>query len=105
MTPDEIREIVRITLEELNRGKDDYPYILKDVEKKLQAFFNDENGGDGISMALKKMLDDPYIDVIFLQYRDGKKIDWIAEALDVEVRTILRNKKRIILKLHELMEV
>ena len=108
MTPEQIREIVKITLDELTQRKvvkDDYPYILKDVEKKLQAFFNDKGDGNGVSSALKQLLDDPYIDVIFLQYRDGKKIDWIAEAMDVEVRTILRNKKRIILRIHELLEV
>ena len=108
MTPDQIREIVKVTLDELTARKlikDDYPYILKDVEKKLLDFFNNNGDGNGVSTALKQLLDDPYIDIIFLQYRDGKTVEWVAEYMDVEVRTIMRNKKRLINRIYELLEV
>ncbi len=108
MTPEQIREVVKMTLDELTQRKlikDDYSVILKAVEKKLQAFFNDSVNGKGVGSVLNQLSDDNYLDVIFLQYRDGKTIEWIAEYMDVEVRTIMRNKKRLILKIYELLEV
>ena len=108
MTPEQIREIVKITLDELTARKlikDDYSHILKVVEEKLKAFFNDKGDGNGVSHALNQLTDDTYLDIIFLQYRDGKTVEWIAEAMDVEVRTIMRNKKRLINRIYELLEV
>lgn len=108
MTPEEIREIVRITLDELTKSKlikDDYPYILTVVEKKLNEFFSNRGDGNGISYVLRQLLDDKYIDIIFLHYRDGKTLECIAETMRVDIRTILRNKKRLILRIYELMEV
>ena len=107
MTQEEIREIVKITIDELTQRKlitQEYPVILKTVEKKIKEFFNNRGDGNGVSYALKLLLDDPYVDIIFLQYRDGKTIDWVAEYLDVEVRTIMRNKKRLITKIYEILE-
>lgn len=109
MTPEQIREIVKITIEELTQSKlinnDNYPAVLLAVEKKIKDFFNNKGDGNGISYALNILSDDPYVDIIFLQYRDGKTLEWIAEALDKDVRTIKRNKKRIIYKIYELLEV
>ena len=108
MTPEQIREIVKITLDELTARKlikDDYPVILKVVEGKLRAFFNDTGDSKGVSYALNQLADDPYIDIIFLQYRDESTLEWIAEAMDREVSTIKRNKKRLIKRIYELLEV
>lgn len=102
MTPEQIREIVKITLEELanvngvNMDKVRYETKKRIVEKKLKEFFNNKGDGNGISYALKILSDDVYIDIIYLQYRDGKTIEFISEALDKDVSTILRNKKRLI---------
>jgi len=108
MTPDQVREVVKITLDELTQRKlikDEYPIILKIVEHKLTDFFNSRGDGNGVSYALNQLIDDKYIDIIFLQYRDGATLEFIAEAMDVEVRTILRNKKRLIYRIYELSEV
>ena len=109
MTHEEIREIVKITIEELTQSrminKDSYPVMLSEAEKRIKEFFNNRGDGNGISYALNMLSDDPYIDIIFLQYRDRKTLEWIAEALDKDVRTIKRNKKRLICKIYELLEV
>ena len=107
MTPEQIREVVKMTIDELTQRKlikDEYPVILKVVENKLQDFFNSKGDRTGIGLVLNTLSDDPYIDIIFLQYRDGKTLEWIAEYMEVEVRTILRNKKRLIIKIYELLE-
>ena len=111
MTPEQIREIVKITVDELTQrklidsNKISYPLMLQEVESRLRAFFNNKGDGNGISYALNCIIDDPYIDVIFLQYRDGKTLEWIAEYMDKHEVTIKRNKKRLISRIYELLEV
>lgn len=107
MTPEEIMEVVKITLDELTQRrliKVDYQIILKYMEQKIKDFFDNRGDGNGVSHALKMLMKDQYIDIIFLQYRDGFTLEKIAEQMGVEVRTITRNKKRLIIKMYEIME-
>lgn len=107
MTPEQVREVVKITIDELMKQKyievEKYQTILRAVEVNLIKYFDGKD--TDISKALIELADDPYIDVIYLQYRDGKTLEWIAELFEVDVRTIKRNKKRLILNIYELMEV
>lgn len=105
MTPEQIREVVKITLDELTNRKlikDDYQSVLRVVEKKLRGYFN---GNDkAVSSALRILSDDPYMDIIYLHYRDDLTLENIAEYYDKEVSTIKRNKKRLIYKIYDLLE-
>ena len=106
MTPEQIREVVKITLDELTQRKvikDDYSVILSVVESKLTAFFTNNGDSSGVGYALNQLSDDIYIDIIFLQYRDGKTLEWIAEYMGVDVSTIKRNKKRMIMAIYDLI--
>ena len=112
MTPEQVREVVKLTVDELiNRklidvNKIKYSVMLHEVEKRLNNFFTTTNKDKHISHALRSLSDDEYIDIIYLQYRDCKTLEWIAEYLGREVGTIKRNKKRLIIKIYEmLMEV
>lgn len=107
MTYEQIREVVKITLDELTQRKlikDDYSVILSVVERKLIDFFSNKGDGNGVSYALNALYNDAYIDIIYFQYRDGKTLEWIAEIMNVDVSTIKRNKKRLISKIFELLE-
>jgi hypothetical protein len=110
MTPEQIREIVKITIEELTASKllkvneVNYEGILNYVEEKINSFFHLNINTKSVTYALNQLSDDQYIDIIFLQYRDNRTLEWIAEYMDKDVRTILRNKKRLIIKMYELME-
>lgn len=107
MTAEQIREVVKITLDELTaRGmvKDSTIDAKRVVEGKLTEFFNNKGDGNGISYCLSTLSDDPYIDVIYLNYRDEITIERIAEIMDKDESTIKRNKKRLIIKMYELME-
>ena len=53
--------------------------------------------------AIEKLADDQYSKIIPLYFRYGYTIEAIAETLGVEPRTISRNKKRLSLKIHELL--
>lgn len=107
MTPEQVREVVKITLDELTQRryiKVDYQTVLKAVESKLIDFFNNKTNCNDISYILRQLLDDKYIDVILLHYRDGKTLEYIAEAMSVHVSTIKRNKQRLIIKVYNMLE-
>lgn len=109
MDKQEVREIVKITLEEILRSKlvvtDSYRYILEVVEARFMRFFNNANKSDpALLQALKQLSDDEYIDIIFLLYRDCVTIERVAEIFDKDVSTIKRNKKRLIKLIYEALE-
>lgn len=105
MTPEQVREIVRITIDELTKRKlldiESYQSMLRAVEVNLYNFF--DNKSSDVSHALNTLSDDPYIDIIYLQYRDGKTLEWIAEYFSKDVSTIKRNKKRLIQDMYKLL--
>lgn len=106
MTAQQIREVVKITLDELQSRQQyrpvNYNAVLKNLDAKLYDYFDKKD--NSVEAALKQVLDDEYIDVLYLQYRDHKTIEWIAEYFDKDTSTIRRNKKRLIMKIYELME-
>lgn len=105
MTPEQIREVVKITLDELTQrkllelNKINYSYILETVENEINNFLKGYK--TQIPYILNHLSDDPYIDIIFLQYRDCKTLEWIAEYMGVDVSTIKRNKKRLIMIIYD----
>lgn len=109
MTPEQIREVVKMTVEELTQRKllqvDNYQNVLRAVDKWLYDYFNNKHNNKSLTRVLHGLSDDPYVDIIFLQYRDNKTIEWIAEYLDKDVSTIKRNKKRLIMAIYEALEV
>lgn len=108
MTPDEIREVVKLTIDELVNKSilsiDTYQTILKEVDPKLYDYFKSKANTSAVSYAIRQLLNDQYIDIIFLQYRDGKTLEDIAYLLNKDVSTIKRNKKRLILRLYSLLD-
>ena len=105
MRIEEIREIVRITIEELlnaNALTDSYPRVRQIVEHELRTFFSGEC--NRIGKILNRLSDDKYIDIIFLYYRDNKTLEFIAEYFDRDVTTVSRNKKRLILAIYTLLQ-
>ena len=103
----EVQSIILMTIQELKRQgmlKDRYNLILKDTEPAVKEYFlNKEN--KKIGLFLRDFSDDPYIDIMYLYYRDGITLEKIAAMLDKDVSTIKRNKKRLLTELYELLEV
>lgn len=106
MTPEQIREVVKMTLDELSSRKllDDTKVKMEVASKKLRQFFNSKGDGNGVSYALRELSDDPYIDILYLNYRDGRTIEWIAEHMEKDESTIKRNRKRLLLEVHRIIE-
>ena len=104
MTKDEIREIVRITLEELTARQTEpltYQDVLRVMDKKLYSYFESDDYSSNKLFRILNDESDPYICIIYYQYRDRQTIEWIAEYMGKDVSTIKRNKKRIIIKMYE----
>lgn len=104
MTPEEIREVVKITLDELSSRKQykplNYAAILQEIDQRLYKYFSGKRDAE-LRQVLNRISDDPYMDIIYLQYRDRKTLEWIAEIMDKDTSTIKRNKKRLIMIIYE----
>lgn len=105
MRVDEIREIVKLTINELLNGDTDDTYQKAKiiVEYELKTFFNSDSNND-IGKILNHLMTDDYIDIIFLYYRDGKTLEYIADYYNKDTTTIIRNRKRLIMEIYELMQ-
>lgn len=79
----------------------DYRKVVKEVGDRLSHYFSTREPDKAIKDALLTLSYDPYIDVIFFQYRDNITLETIANYMDRDVTTIKRNKKRLILKIYE----
>ena len=110
MTPEEVRAVVMATLDELEKRsqlrKDCYHSILQKMDKRLYGFFSKKEPKEDkeLRYILTQLSDDQYIDIIYLQYRDKVTMERIAEALEKDVSTIKRNKKRLIMSIYKQME-
>lgn len=96
---------VAATISELKRNgmlRDRYSVLLKDTEPVLREYFAKKNNKE-IESFLITHSDDPYIDILYLHYRDNVTIERIAECLEKDVSTIKRNKKRLIMSIYDLI--
>lgn len=73
--------------------------IYRDLKKGAEIIEASRSVIDLIDEAIKIIADDPYIDLISYIYKDGKKIEEIAEITNLDERTIYRHKKRLIKRL------
>lgn len=106
---EQVREIVKMTVEELTRRQllrtePKYTVLLKELDKRFYAFFQKNKHDGKLHRALVELSDDPYIDIIYLHYRDEMTLAQIAEIMERDDRTIKRNKKRLIKRIFQLLE-
>lgn len=108
MTPEEIRQVVEITLDVLSQRKQytpvSYTTILQETDQRLYKYFSGKRDTE-LKQVLNRLSDDPYMDIIYLQYRDRKTLEWIAEIMEKDTSTIKRNKKRLIMLIHDSLGV
>ena len=76
----------------------------QEITETLRKYYDFEERDPEITEALQKIKNDPYYEIFPLWFRYGYSIEDIAESLDVDTSTISRNKKRLSLKLWELID-
>lgn len=77
--------------------------VLKNLQKYEEAVVVDKEGTiktqkliNIIKTALKSIEDDPYYEIIIMFYLKNNTREEIAEYFDCDVKTITRNKRRLI---------
>lgn len=104
MEDTKIKQIVNNTIEELQkkgmlRGFNDIAY--KVMAERLNNHFH-VSEDNMMTTLLKRMEKDQYISIIYYFYKDGFKIESIAEILGVDESTVTRNKKRLCIELYRM---
>ena len=97
------RTIRAFKSEGMTKEVDDLAYgsmslALKQYYGKSGELFSEANGK--LNAALDNIVDDLYFSIIPMYFEDGMTIEQIAEAFGVDVSTIVRNKKRLCLKIY-----
>lgn len=104
MDETEVKKIVRQTIKELMKQellKDAVGIAYKEISERLQRFYAPYAVEDKeLSEAIDQLKGDKYRHILWMFYRDGYTVEEIAEKLDVDVRTISRNKKRLCIELY-----
>ena len=106
MTPEEIRDIVRETLRELQKQGMLREQWYTKISKRLRDYYKAVPGMEDrrITEALNEIRSDPYYEVIPLHYNGCVTLEDIAEIRGVDVSTITRNKKRLCMMIYEYLE-
>lgn len=106
MTAEQVKEVVKFTLDELACRRllqNYYQWVLKALNKRLYDFFNGAPD-DELEEIIECMSCDKYIEVLYYLYRDRQTVEWIADKMKKDTSTIKRNKKRLIMSIYEALE-
>lgn len=103
MTKDEIRQVVNECLNELEKRriiKDMRAVVYDEMNRRLFSYY--ENGGKDpeITDAINSLDGDLYLGILPYYFRDRYTIEQIADLMQVDVSTIVRNKKRLCISLY-----
>lgn len=77
-------------------NSNEYEKSLDAIEKIKASIVQIESYIYQIDTALTSINDDPYYEVITMNYFEGLTREYVAEYFDVDVRTITRNKTRLV---------
>ena len=102
-----IENIVKETIRQLIRDgllKSPQDIAYREITARLRQYYKDGETDPDLYRAIEKLAEDPYSKILPLYFRYGYTIEAIAEALDVDVTTITRNKKRLSIKIYEILE-
>lgn len=98
----EVKRIVQMTIMELKKQellRDVESVAYKGISERLFRYYLGYNDDD-LKAVLREMEGDRYFDIILLFYCEGHTVEQIAEQLDVDMRTVSRNKKRLCLEIY-----
>lgn len=97
---------IRETIEAYKRGgilKDSKEIAYSESSKILSEYYRDGMKDENITKALEEIFDDRYFEIIPQYFLKHLTIEQIAEAYNVDVSTIVRNKKRLCIDLYVIL--
>lgn len=103
----ELSEVVRETVKELRKNgllkrSDDVAY--SEVSSRLYEYYRNPERDPEVGAALEMISGDFYAGSIADYYREHLSLDVIAETYHCDLTTIKRNKKRLCLKIFQLLQ-
>lgn len=107
MTDEEIKNYIDIavqkTIKEYKKNgilKDNGAAAYADVSEILSSYYKGGKSEMSITYAIQGQRFDPYFRIIQMYFEAGKTIAEIAEELNVDTSTIVKNKKRLCLAIY-----
>ena len=107
MTDEEIKNYIDIavqkTIKEYKKNgilKDNGAAAYADVSEILSSYYKGGKSEMSITYAIQGQRFDPYYRIIQMYFEAGKTIAEIAEELNVDTSTIVKNKKRLCLAIY-----
>ena len=110
MTDEEVLKYINVTVEKTIaalkcsgalKNEDEMKYA--DISYMLMDYYQNGQAVPKIEKALNAVKFDSYFDIIPLYFGDGLKMDEIAKRMNVDVSTIVRNKKRLCMQIYTLL--
>ncbi len=102
MNESEIKAVVKATISEMRaKGllKDDIQQAYQVVAQRIKKYFCGASDPQ-LAEVLDSMRNDMYYEVLTLYYRDGLKIESVADAIKSDASTVSRHKKRLCLEIY-----
>lgn len=107
MTDIDIRKIIELTVKksiaEYKKSgilKDSENVAYNDVSVILSNYFGSAKKDANITYAIQGLRFDPYARIIPMYFEERKTIETIAEELNVDISTVVRNKRRLCLAIY-----
>lgn len=106
MTDEDIKKYIDLAVERTVKAlrkntavrTDDTKY--NEVSYMLTSYYQNGESVPELDEAVANVSRDKYFDIIPLYYRDGKKIEMIAEQMGVDTSTVVRNKRRLCMDIY-----
>lgn len=105
MTEQEVKDVVTKTINELlDQGRilEDDNLVYQYTSVRLSRHYHNRQDR-AVTEALEKLKDDPYFRVIPDYYDKLHTLQWIAVDIGCDRVTVVRNKKRLVLKLYTML--
>lgn len=107
MTDEEIKKYIDMavqkSIKEYKRNgilKDSDAAVYADASDILFNYYKNGKQEAAITYAINGQRFDPYFRIIQLYFEEKKTVEKIAQALGVDVSTVVRNKKRLCLAIY-----
>ena len=103
MVEQTIHKTFKETLKYLNDRKmlkEPEDVVYGDAVELITNYYKNGKTNQDITYAIQGLRFDPYFKIIPMYFEEGQKIECIAEALKVDVRTVTRNKKRLCIAIY-----
>lgn len=98
-----IRQVVRETIAELAaKGllRDNKDALYAEAAASLRAYYADGQKDETVRKAVEALKGDRYFKIIPLYFYYGYTNEEVAEALECDTTTVVRNKKRLCLEIY-----